>query len=467
MKNAESSKMYASYIGTSVLEQEQMLEEIGMKDYRDLFSEISAELFIESPVDIEGPYSEEELVRIFKKISLKNKVQDVAAFLGGGVRQVYIPAFLEELMRRGEIYTAYTSYQPEVAQGLLQLVFEYESQLAELTGMDVISASMYDWASALGELARMMIRIKRKRSKVLVLEPISPHRLAVLESYLAHPEIGYIRVQSVGDFDFNKAVELIREDTNKVDRELAGIYFEAPNYHGVLSEHVDELVKIAHSNDLLVGVGVDVISLGILRPPGEYGADFIIGEGQLLGNGLSSGGPLLGIIGATYNRKHLQNFPGRLVGVTKDFRDKETAYCITLSTREQHIRRERATSNICTNQTLMAVNAGIYLASLGPKGIKELAVGLVSKANYTADKLNEISSVIAPVYKPFFSEFVTIFENTTHSKLEQFCLKRGIIPGIRLDGAGCRRLISVSDLIKKKHIDRLIDVIKEMYSNEN
>jgi glycine dehydrogenase subunit 1 len=467
MTNSSDSSdyLYGSYLGTSRYERQEMLKEIGKDNILQLFSDVPSELILDEPIDIPGPYSEAELFRVFKKISQKNDVENYRLFLGGGVRQVYIPAFLEEVMRRGEIYTAYTSYQPEVAQGLLQMVFEYESMVAELTGMDVINASLYDWGSAIGEAARMMVRINRKNN-IVVAGPISPKRHSVLLGYTDSSSINIEYINSFGDLDFNslfKRLEL-EASKDKKDREISGIYFEVPTYHGVLPSRYKEIIDRAHELDILVTVGVDMISLGIIEAPGNYDVDFVVGEGQLLGNAISSGGPLLGIIGSKYNRKWIQNFPGRLVGITKDFRDNDPAYCITLSTREQHIRREKATSNICSNQTLMAINAGIYLASLGPNGLKELAQSLMNRANYLATELNKLNKVKIDIDKPFFAEFVASFENITHDKLEEACLENGIVPGIKIDGEGCLRLIGVSDCLTKGDLNDFIKTIQEVMS---
>lgn len=461
-----SNYLFGSYLGTSPKERAEMLTEIGMESMRDLFSDVPDDLILDEPVDIPGPYSEAELTRLFKKIAAKNIANDKEVFLGGGVRQVYIPAFLEEVMRRGEIYTAYTSYQPEVAQGLLQMVFEYESMVAELTGMDVINASLYDWASALGEAARMMVRISRKKTDVLIVHPVAPRRIEVLKSYTESSEIELEFIDAMGDIDAEAVFSRLEKEKalDKKERNLAGIYIEIPTFHGVLPSKIQEIIDKAHELDILVTVGVDIISLGIIEPPGEYGADFVIGEGQLLGNGVNGGGPLLGILGSKYNRKWIQNFPGRLVGITEDLRDQDPGFCITLSTREQHIRREKATSNICSNQTLMAINAGIYLASLGPQGMEELAQGLLNRAHYLANGLNAINGVEAPLHGPFFAEFLVKFENVSHEELEEKCRQEKIVPGHRIDAPGCVRLIAVSDVLLKSDLDHFIKTIKEVYT---
>lgn len=452
---------FQSYLGIGSEEADQMLSELGIGSILDLFSDVPSHLLLKDPLEIPGPYSEYELDRIFRKIAEKNRT-DLKPFLGGGVRQVYIPAFLEELMRRGEIYTAYTSYQPEVAQGMLQMVYEYESMIAELTEMEVVSASLYDWGTALGESARMMVRIKR-RDGILVAHPISPRRLDVLKSYTEPADIQISVVESEGDYDFQTLKEMIVSDGRKdrKERKFAGLYLEVPTFHGVLSDHVEELVALAHENDMLVTVGVDMVSLGLLKPPAAYGADFVIGEGQIFGNPMSAGGPLLGILATNFNRKYIQNFPGRLVGKTTELGSDHPGYCITLSTREQHIRREKATSNICSNQTLMAVNAGIYLASLGPSGIQELAQGIIDRAHYLIGELGKISGVKIP-YPNVFGEFLVEFEGLTHEQLETKCMEKGFIPGIKIDDKGCKRLIGVSDTFQREDLDEFVAVIKEV-----
>lgn len=457
------SEGYKSYIGTSASEQQAMLEAIGKKDVLELFSDVPSEYILNDYIDIPGPYSETQLDKLFRKIAKKNN-SDVIPFLGGGVRPTYIPAFLEEVMRRGEIYTAYTSYQPEIAQGMLQMLFEYESLVAELSGMDVVNASLYDWASALGEVAKMMARLTRK-SKILLLGPIGPNRVATMESYIKHVGVTYEHLFPNEHIDVAKVIEIIEAEASKDRKEktIAGIYFEVPNYYGALPSDLEKITAAAQKQKIFTTAGVDFISLGIIKPPADYGVDFIIGEGQLLGNPISSGGPLLGILASKYDRKLISQFPGRLIGITKDERDGDDAYCITLSTREQHIRREKATSNICSNQALAAVNAGIYLASLGARGIEELAQGLMDRANYLAGALTAIDGVRAPLYGPIFAEFVAEFDGITHEQLEASCDKFNVIPGKPLDRDGCYRLIAVNDMMSREDLDQFVAAVKEVY----
>ncbi|MHA2275882.1 MAG: hypothetical protein ACXAC2_08955, partial [Candidatus Kariarchaeaceae archaeon] len=293
------NEFYDSYIGSSVEERNSMLEEMGKSDIMDLFSDIPESLILDSAIDIPGPYSEAELTRLFASIARKNHDDvSVISFLGGGVRQQYVPAAIEELMRRGELYTAYTPYQPEISQGILQLTYEYQSMVAELLQMDIVNASLYDWGSALGEVLLIMRRITKKK-KLLIAEPISRDRFEVAKSYIAHSDVD-IEVISAknGLVDEEKLFEIFRAEAEKprIERVIGGLYFEVPSFYGTLASNPSKLCDIVHETDALITVGTDPISLGILTPPGEYGADFAVGEGQLLGNGINSGGPLLGIL---------------------------------------------------------------------------------------------------------------------------------------------------------------------------
>lgn len=459
------SSYYEPYIGTSSQERQKMLEEIGKQDIMDLFNDIPESLLLDKPLDIPGPFSESELSKLFNKISSKSKDStELVSFLGGGVRQMYIPAAIEELMRRGELYTSYTPYQPEISQGMLQILYEYQSMLAELLGMDVVNASMYDWASAVGEALLVMSRISRK-GKVIMAGPISPRRIEVAKSYIEQSGHELVIIEGEdGKLPTKKLIELFNKEAEqkKKDREYAGIYFEVPSYFGTLPDYPQELCDAVHNANGLVTVGVDPISLGVISPPGEYGADFVVGEGQLLGNPPSTGGPLLGILASRYDRKWIRQIPGRLIGATTEQDSDLPGYCITLQTREQHIRREKATSNICTNESITAVNAAIYMAALGKHGIIELSQSLNDSAHYLARKLGEIDKVTSPLFTPFYSEFVVDFGSITHDELEQKCIEKGFVPGIKLEGDGCRRIISTTDMHCKKDLDGFVDVIKEV-----
>ncbi len=457
---------YESYIGTSESERNEMLTAIGMSDILELFSEIPEGILLKKPIELPGPYSEAELTRIFAKIAKKNiDPSTIVSFLGGGVRQQYVPAVLEELMRRGELYTAYTPYQPEVSQGMLQLLFEYQSQVAELLGMDIVNASMYDWGSAMGETIKIMHRINKK-NKIIVALPISPNRIEVTNAYIKYTDIKLEFIPSKnGNVDSEKLIEILEIEAakDKKEREIAGIYFEYPNYYGTLIENTEKICELTHAFKGLVTVGVDPIAMAILKTPGEFGADFVVGEGQLLGNPVNSGGPLLGILASRFERKWIRQVPGRLIGATTELESSSAGYCITLQTREQHIRREKATSNICSNQALTAVVASIYLSALGKQGVIELAESIMNRAHYLANELNKIDGVTAPKSNGFFfSEFLAEFNGLTHDKLEKICIDKGFVPGKAIGEDGCTRLISVSEPQSKEDLDNFIACIKEV-----
>lgn len=459
------STYYESYIGTSEQERAEMLKEMGKDDILDLFSDIPKDLLLDEPLDIPGPYSEQELSRLFTKIAAKSEnSSEMISFLGGGIRQLYVPAAIEELMRRGELYTSYTPYQPEISQGLLQILYEYQSMLAEILAMDVVNASMYDWASALGESILVMSRLTRQQ-KVILAGPIAPNRIEVAKAYVEAS--GHELVLIPGE-DGRLPVEELKEIfTNEIgkkrkERQYAGLYFEVPSYYGTLPDYPKELIDIVHEAKGLVTVGVDPISLGVIAPPGEYDADFVVGEGQLLGNPPSSGGPLLGIMASKYDQKWVRQIPGRLVGATTEMNSDRPGYCITLQTREQHIRREKATSNICTNESITAVNAAIYMAALGKQGLVELSQSLTDRAHYLAEQLDAIEGVVAPVYGPIYSEFIVDFGDASHDELERRCVEAGFVPGVKIDAEGCQRLLAVTDLHSKEDLDNFVQLIKEV-----
>ncbi len=454
---------YESYIGTSQQERQDMLSQIGYTDILELFSDIPQSLILKESIDVPGPMSEPELRRLFDKISAKND-NSLISFCGGGIRQQYIPAALEELMRRGELYTAYTPYQPEISQGMLQLLYEYQSMIAELFGVEVVNASMYDWGSALGEALLIMARITR-RSKLIIAGPVSPNRIAVAQSYIKHLNLELEIVPEIeGNIPVDLLIKYFEEEgrKDKKERQIAGLYIEIPTFFGTLPDYPNKLCDAVHQAGSMITIGVDPVSLGILSPPGEYGADLVIGEGQLLGNAPNSGGPLLGILAVKYDKKWIRQIPGRIIGSTTEKDSDLPGYCVTLQTREQHIRREKATSNICTNQSITAVNAAIYLSALGKNGIIELAQSLYDRAHYLANELSKVPSIISPMYSPFFSEFVVEFSGITHEQLETRCLERGFIPGIQLEGDGCRRLISVSELTIKSDLDNFVTTLSEV-----
>ena len=450
------------YIPNSVAEiKEKMMEEMGIKSIEDLYADIPVEVRFKRELKVPGPYPEQEVKRRVESLLGRNKRLRCPPFLGGGVWPHYVPAVVDEVVSRAEFLTSYTPYQPEITQGMLQTLFEYQSLICELTGMEAANSSMYDWATALGEAARMAGRLTR-RSTILVPYLMSPNRLAVLRTYTEPVEM------KVTQIDYDEATGLIDlEDLKeKINGETAAVYVENPSYLGFVEEDVDAIAEVAHDAGALFIVGVDPISLGLLRPPGDYGADIVVGEGQPLGNHMNFGGPLLGIFACRGDPKMIRQMPGRIIGMTTTVDGSERGFVMTLQTREQHIRRERATSNICTNQALCAVAAAVYLSLLGPNGLRELAELITSRAHYAMRRIGELTGVRAPIFSSYhFKEFTVSFEKSVE-EVNRGLLARGIHGGKSLieefPELGETALYCVTELHSKEDIDLLVSALEEV-----
>ena len=352
-------------------EADEMLSQMNMT-MDDLFSDIPNDL----KKDIELPFSLSDLEVTRKIHELNQKNKNVVSFLGAGCYNHYIPSHIKELLMRSEFYTSYTPYQPEISQGMLQALFEYQSLICDLTGMDVCNSSNYDWSTSLAEAALLCERVTERR-RFLLPDIISPFREKVLRTYMPDTEIVHVSHDHQGQIDL--------EDLKEKAREPSGIYVEQPSFYGFFQENLRAVGQIAHENDALFVVGVDPLSLGIAEP--ERTADVIIGDGQSLGLPQNFGGPLLGIFAC--RKALLRKMPGRIIGMTESV-SGERGFVMTLQTREQHIRRENATSNICTNQALCAVAAGMYLATMGKEGLKKVAEICMQNANYVMQKIGEL-----------------------------------------------------------------------------
>ena len=324
---------------------EHMLEKLGLQNISQLFADIPESVRLNRPLILPDALSEIELERLVSSKLAKNKsAPECLNFIGGGNWVHHVPSIIDEILSRSEFYTAYTPYQPEISQGMLQGLFEYQSQICELTGMEVANSSLYDWGTALGEAGRMANRVT-KRKRILVGKNVSPERIGVLRTY-SYPvgiEIEQVKYDSSGRIDVSSLDSMLNEDT-------AALYFENPNFLGIIEDKVDEIVQKCHSKGTLVIVGVNPITLGLLRPPSSYGADIVVGDGQPLGLYPNLGGPLMGIFATREDPNLLRQMPGRLIGATRSKDGSRRGYTMVLQTREQHIRREHATSNICTNE---------------------------------------------------------------------------------------------------------------------
>lgn len=438
-----------------------MLEEIGVQSVEELFSDVPPSVRINRDLNVGfgKPLSEYEVVRHLKELAQRIYKPRIPPFCGIDVCYHYVPAVVKELTFRNEFYTAYTPYQPEINQGLLQALFEYQSLMAELYGVEVVNASMYDGSTALAEAVRMAIRITR-RNRVLVSRGVSPIKRRVMETWLrgTGTRIEYIDLGNDGSTDEEKLKEL-------VDNDVAAVVLEYPNTMGVV-EDVKRSIEIVHEKGGLAIVFSNPIALGILKPPGELGADIVVGEGQPLGLGLYYGGSTLGILGTRNDMKFVRQLPGRLVGMTTTIDGSEIGFALVLQTREQHIRRERATSNITTNSALMAIAAAIYVSWLGGDGIRRLSLSIAARTKYLVQKLRDLpkDAVEAPLFEHalYFMKVPIKFKNVDCKAVQRRLREEFGILGFShlgdydplLQGVAT---ICVTEVHSKSDIDTLID----------
>jgi len=452
------------YLANGQQDIDEMLEYLKIESVEELYSDIPEEIKYKGKLELPYYSNEYELYEAVKaKLSKNITTREVRNFMGGGVLDIYMPAAQDEILRRTEFYSGYTQYQEEVSSGSLQAIFEYQSMICELTGLNVSNASLYDWATAVGEAALMCARLT-KRQKFLYTTAIAPNREAVLKNYVtgAKLELDVIPHDSVtGKMDIAKAKELM-DDT------VAGIYIENPNFFGVIEDELDEIIADAHEKGIRVVVGADMNSLALLKPPGEYGADICIGEGQTIGGGpLYFGGPLLGIISMNYDKRDIRQLPGRIVGITITQKEGERAFCNTLQTREQHIKRERATSNICTNEALVAVSCAVHLSLLGKEGYKDTAETMYLSAHHVVSELEK-----AGVKRVFGSEFFNTFTldlkipKDKKKEFSNFMLDRKIFPGIpySFDGENYDYVVTTSYLLCVEDLNDYVKAIGEWRS---
>jgi glycine dehydrogenase subunit 1 len=467
MFNGESvSGINHPYIPNSQPEtKRKMMQEIGISDIGELYADVPEKFLLKKPLNLPKALTELEVKKHVESLLSKNKsANDMPVFLGAGCWLHYVPAVVKEIAQRSEFLTAYTPYQPEISQGMLQALFEYQSMICELTGMEVANCSMYDWASALGEAARMATRVTRRR-EVLIPKIIHPERASTLQVYTAPADI------IVGQVAYEKETGQIslNDLKSKISDKTAAVYIENPSYLGLIERQVDEICKEAHAHNALFIVGVDPTSLGILKPPGEYGADIVIGEGQPLGNAANFGGPLLGIFACQDDMRLIRQMPGRIIGLTTTMDGTRQGFCMTLQTREQHIRREKATSNVCSNEALCAVASAVYLSLLGPQGMKELDETVVQRANYATNLFRKIKGVKTPIFNsPHFKEFTVNFDETrlTVKNVNQKLLKNKIHGGKDISKEfpelGETALYCVTEIHTKEEIERLAEALAKI-----
>ncbi len=435
-----------------------MLERIGVSSIDELFASIPANLRLQQTPDIPDALSEQEIISDMLALSNRNQGAMMLSFAGGGIYNHYAPIAVDHILKRSEFYTAYTPYQPEIAQGTLQTIFEYQSLMTLLLGMDVSNASMYDGATATAEACLMARRLQKKRDKVLVCRSVNPEFRKVTKTYLSTDEGVY------NEFGFGKdgRIDLADLDTKLTD-DMAAVVVGYPNYFGAV-EDLQAIAELVHQKGaLLIATFGEPLAFGLLTPPGELGADIVVGEGQSFLGQPNFGGPSLGIFCA--RMKDVRQMPGRLCGQTVD-KDGKRSFVLTLSTREQHIRRAKATSNICTNQGLMVLAATIYLELMGKAGVRRVAEINVAKTQYLKDKLAALPGFRVRFDTPVFNEFVLESDEHSASFLYDELLKKNIIPGIRLDKDYPEMpnaiLVNTTELHSKKVMDSLVDALSAL-----
>jgi glycine dehydrogenase subunit 1 len=436
---------------------EVMLKSIGVEKIEDLFQEIPEE-FRYPDLDLAPRLTEMEVAAELENIASANgTTKDFLSFLGAGAYDHYIPAAVDNLLQRGEFYTAYTPYQPEISQGTLQAIFEFQSLICRLTGMDVSNASHYDGATAAAEAVILATgHFRKKRKKVLVSRAVNPQYRQTIRAYMQTDE----SLQILGD-DEETGTD-IKNLIAQIDNDTALVMVQYPDFFGRIIDY-KELIETAHAHGALVAMAVNPTALGLLTPPGDLGADIALGEGQPLGIPLSFGGPYLGFFAV--KNELLRKIAGRLVGQTVDAEGK-LAYVLTLTAREQHIRREKASSNICSNQGLMTLAATIYMSVLGKEGFKQVSNLCYQKAHYAAEQIAAIDGfeVMFPE-TPFFHEFVIKSEQPVDEVLEHL-LEHDIFGGYKLENdypelENCL-MLAVTEIISREDIDYLCDVLKEV-----
>ncbi|HUT20931.1 MAG TPA: aminomethyl-transferring glycine dehydrogenase subunit GcvPA [Anaerolineae bacterium] len=445
-----------TYVPLTDAGREEMLARIGVSSIGDLFADVPQQHRY-PPIELPQPLSEMEVLRELRELSERNvDLEHSTSFLGAGAYQHHVPSVVQHIISRSEFYTAYTPYQAEISQGTLQATFEYQSMICALTGLEVANASHYDGATALAEGVLMAYNIRRAKRRKAILSPrIHPEYRDVVRTYTQGTEICILGDESV-DADLGELIAQIDSDT-------CCVAIQNPDFLGKL-ESIDQLralASAAHAHDALLIVVAYPIALALLQPPGAYGADIAVGEAQPLGIGLNYGGPYIGYFAC--RKAHVHKMAGRLVGETVDV-DGQRGYVLTLSAREQHIRRERATSNICTNQALCALASAVYLSALGRTGLRAVAELCYHKAHYLASRIDALEGYELATRSPFFNEFVIRCPRPA-SEINAALLSAGIIGGFDLSRFDPRReaemLLCTTEVHSRQMLDRLVHALEE------
>lgn len=443
------------YLPVTEQDRQEMLETIGVNSVEDLFSDIPKEIRFKGNLNIKKDLSESELLKEFVQLSRKNiNSIEYCSFLGAGVYEHYIPAVVDHMISRSEFYTAYTPYQPEISQGELQAIFEYQTMIAELTGMDLANSSMYDGPTALSEAA-MMSAGHTKKKKILVSKTVHPEARDVLKTNAKGQNL------TVVEIEIKDGVTDLEDLKEKYDGETASVIIQYPNFFGCI-ENLAEIEEVVHAQKGLFIVSSNPLSLGVLQPPGKFAADIVVGDAQPFGIPAQFGGPHCGYFATT--KKLMRKVPGRLVGQTTDDLGQR-GFVLTLQAREQHIRRDKATSNICSNQALNALAASVAMTALGKTGVKQMALQNLQKANYARKTFAQKGFSVSFISQHIFNEFIIELSKPV-SEVNKSLLEKGIIGGYDLSQSykdmKKQMLIAVTELRTKQEIDTLVDALEGM-----
>ena len=427
---------------------EQMLSVAGLKSMDDLYGEIPQQLLFNREFDLPEAMSEVEIRKFFETLGKKNS--QLVCFAGAGVEDHYSPSVIAPVISRGEFLTAYTPYQPEISQGTLQYIFEYQSMICELTGMDVTNASMYDGTTATAEAMMMCVSIAKKRNKVLVSATMNPRVRSVVETYAKYQ--GVI-VETIAEKD--GVTDLADLESKLAGDDVAGVILAQPNYYGIVEDYTG-VADMCHARKAMLVMNAKPSALAVLKSPAEWGADIACGDAQSLGIPMCYGGPYVGYLAC--NNANVRKLPGRIVGATTDV-DGKRAFVLTLQAREQHIRREKANSNICSNQSLMALYVTMYMSVMGEQGLKDACSLSYSGAHYLADALVATGKCVMAFDKPFFNEFA-VKTTVPAQKILDTLASEGILGGVRI--ADDMLLICVTEQRTKEDIDKFVETVKNI-----
>jgi glycine dehydrogenase subunit 1 len=448
--------MIHRYLPMTEQDKKEMLQTIGVESIDELFADIPESVRFQGLYNIKEAASESELVKELSKLSAKNiNMKEYPSFLGAGVYDHYMPVIVDHVISRSEFYTAYTPYQPEISQGELQAIFEFQTMICELTGMDVANSSMYDGGTALAEAA-MLSAGQTRNKKILVSKSVHPEARDVLKTYAKGQYLEVIEIPT------SEGITDLEALASEMDSDVACVVVQYPNFFGQI-EPLKEIEKIAHQEKGMFVVSSNPLALGALTPPGDFGADIVVGDAQPFGIPAQFGGPHCGYFATT--AKLMRKIPGRLVGQTTD-EDGKRGFVLTLQAREQHIRRDKATSNICSNQALNALAASVTMTAFGKKGIKEMALQNIHKARYAMKAIQEKGMNVA-FPGPFFNEIVVSF-NRPISEVNAHLLSKGIIGGYDLGRdypeLENHMLIAVTELRTKQEIDQLVKELGDFHA---